>query len=128
MAKDLDDAPGPLARRLAARLLESGKAVSLDAIAEALGRRAGSPPHINALIERLEVLGASIETGDLPDLRGLLARVLGCARGLRARSLSPSVDAIALELGLEPRLVRVALLYGEVLMRGRPAESGGLLH
>lgn len=131
MTKSSDEngeSPEALARCLSPRLLEGGRRVSLDAIAEALGPMASSTPHINALMDQLESQGATVEAGELPDLRGLLARVLESARAKRALGAPASVDSIALELGLEARLVRVALLYAEVLMRGRPAPNPGSLH
>ncbi len=118
------ESPEVVAVRLAETLIDAGQDLSLDRIAEALGPLAISPPHISALIDRLEEKGVEVQTGEIPDLGNLLGRVLGAARARRREGLTVSTVALGAELNLEPRLVRVALLYAEVLMRGRPLTPG----
>lgn len=118
------ESPEIVAVRLAEALVEGGERISLDRIAEALGPLAISPPHISALIDRLEEKGIEVEAGQIPDLGELLGKVLGAARARRREGLAVSTVALGAELDLEPRLVRVALLYAEVLMRGRPLDLG----
>lgn len=118
------ESPEIVAVRLAEALVAGGERISLDRIAEALGPLAISPPHISALIDRLEEKGIEVEAGQIPDLGELLGKVLGAARARRREGLAVSTVALGAELDLEPRLVRVALLYAEVLMRGRPLDLG----
>ncbi|OQX67939.1 MAG: hypothetical protein B6A08_12785 [Sorangiineae bacterium NIC37A_2] len=119
-----EESPELVAVRLAEALIDAGEGISLDRIAEALGPLAISPPHISALIDRLEEKGVAVQTGEIPDLGDLLGRVLRAARERRRQGLTVSTVALGAELNLEPRLVRVALLYAEVLMRGRPLIPG----
>jgi hypothetical protein len=97
---------------------ERGIRVTLDEVAEALGERASDTAAVSALLDYLESRGVDVDTGPSPDLIQVLRNVLHVARSERSRGVKVQVASIASKLQVEPRLVRVALLYAEVLMRG----------
>lgn len=112
-----------LAERFASELLDqrkaTGVAISLDDVAAVLGEHAGNTELVSSVLDDLETRGCTIDPGPRPELGGLLKQVLTLARQERAAGRSVGISALAESLELEPRLVRVALLYAEVLMRGR---------
>jgi lactam utilization protein B len=97
---------------------ERGIRVTLDEVAEALGERASDTAAVSALLDYLESRGVDVDAGPSPDLIQLLRNVLQIARSEKTQGRKVQVGSIAEKLQMEPRLVRVALLYAEVLMRG----------
>jgi hypothetical protein len=97
---------------------DKGPSVDLDAVALALGDHASSTLAVSALLEFLESQGIAVDSGPSAELAPLLRDVLALARSERSRGVEVRIATLAERLGVEPRLVRVALLYAEVLMRG----------
>lgn len=112
-----------LVERYGAALLErsrsQGGSVSLDEVATVLGDHAGNTELVSRVLEVFETEGQAVEAESSPELGGLLGQVLTLARQERAAGRSVGISALAGALQVEPRLVRVALLYAEVLMRGK---------
>jgi hypothetical protein len=106
------------AARIVARLLRDGhEIVTLDDIGEAIGVDLASPDRIEAIFGALEARSIEIRASESSSLPELLHRVLGAARSLRQKGLASTPAAIAQELQISSREVRVALLYAEVLSR-----------
>jgi hypothetical protein len=92
-------------------------ALSLDAVAEAIGARAVTPDEIGELIDALESAGKSVAL-DKTSARESLAGVLGSARELKRQlGRSPTSHEIAARSGLSLDAVRLALLFARVLQR-----------
>ncbi len=106
--------------RVVAQLSVDGpRTVSLDQIGEAIGLDWATAAQIEHLFQKLEARGFAVADESPASLAPLLARVLAAARELRTAGLAKTPSSIAERTGLTPREVRVALLYGEVLGRGR---------
>lgn len=97
------------------------RTVSLDEIGEAIGLEWASPDRVEALFVSLEASGHRIGDVEAVDLGPWLVRTLAAARSERAAGRSVTPRALAEVTGLEPRQVRVALLYADVLARGHRA-------
>jgi hypothetical protein len=117
-----EESPESYAKRVGEVLArDSGLQLSLDEVAHSLGDRASDVRFVAALLDFLEERGVRVESGESPALAPLLREVLTTARQARLHGEVARVSVIAEQLQVEPRLVRVALLYAEVLMRGRDA-------
>jgi hypothetical protein len=114
-----DESPESYAQRVGESLARDPNfQPSLEAVAQVLGDRASDVRFVSALLDFLEGHGLDVDAGESPQLAPLLRDVLGSARAIRLEGTPPRVSIIAERLEMEPRLVRVALLYAEVLMRG----------
>jgi hypothetical protein len=118
-----DEALGDFASKIGRELLENGSStsISLDEVAARLGDKASDTSIVAAVLDFLESEGATVDAGPSPDLVRILRDVLVTARLVKSQGASLRVASIAEKLDVEPRLVRVALLYAEVLMRGKSA-------
>lgn len=108
-----------LDRVLAQLTVDGQRSVSLDEIGEAIGLDWATADQIESLFQKLEAQGFAVADESPASLAPLLAQVLAAARELRTAGLGKTPSSIAERTGLTPRQVRVALLYGEVLGRGR---------
>lgn len=93
--------------------------VSLDEIGEAIGGDWVTPLDIERVFEAIESHGARVGDEARASLAPLLGQVLKAARALRVAGGVVTPSSVAAASGLEEREVRVALLYAEVLARGR---------
>lgn len=109
------------ASELQQRSRAPGDTISLDEVAVVLGDHAGNTELVSRVLDVLEAQGCDVDAGPGLELGGLLKQILVLARQERSAGRSVGISALAEALELEPRLVRVALLYAEVLMRGRGA-------
>jgi len=110
--------PEPLAAVVAALLDRHPETVTLDALAEAIGARAATPPQIDEMMRRLEAQGRTIERVEAVDLPRLLRDVLGAARELRDGGHAPTAAAIAERLEISHASVHAALLFSRTLTEG----------
>lgn len=102
--------------RMVVQLLPDGpRALTLDEIGDVVGTQAVGADLIEALIDHLQALGATISGQGGDDLPGLLREVIACAQKLRAEGRAPSPQNISEMTGLSVRAIRVALLYAKVL-------------
>jgi hypothetical protein len=93
------------------------RVLSLDVIGEAIGAAPLTSDEIERVFEALEAAGRQIQ-GLTPNVREHLALVLRAARRLKSEHAhAPSIEAIALETGVNEGAVRAALLYASVLGR-----------
>ncbi|MCH2108970.1 MAG: hypothetical protein MK135_06545 [Polyangiaceae bacterium] len=104
-------------QKISKRLDMSRDFISIDALGEAIGTDQASYEEIDALIHWLEEQGHEVGDATGASLKEALQRVLMMARKLKSEGREASQQAIATELGITPREVRVALLYAEVLAR-----------
>lgn len=110
--------PKPLAEVVDELLARHPETVALDALADAIGDRAVTPPQIDEMMRRLEAQGRTIEQADAIDLPRLLRDVLGAARALRERGHAPTAVAIAEHLEISLSSVHAALLFSRTLSAG----------
>lgn len=111
------DLPAPLTDAVERLLDRYPERVSLDALADAIGTRAVTPPEIDEMMRRLEERGRIIEQPDAIDLPRLLRDVLGTARELRTEGEVASTRAIAARLDVPETSVHAALLFARTLSR-----------
>jgi len=94
------------------------RAVSLDAVAEALLPTNASHEEIDAFVERVEAAGYTVGAPTGVVLKDALQRSLRTARTLaRGGEGKPTVARIAAAADLDPALVKLALVYGQILGR-----------
>jgi len=91
--------------------------VTLDAMGEVIGAQAIGVEYVEALLDALEAEDLVSRQPLEADLAGLLVKVLGAARALRAQGRSIAPSELATHAGISEREVRVALLYAHVLER-----------
>ncbi len=102
---------------LAQLLAEGGTALSLDAVADAIGALPVTMQDIEAIFEGLEAAGRTIEA-ERRDPPAALKQVLTTVRSFSAVSgRRPTVPEIAQHSGLSVAEVRFAMLYARVLVR-----------
>ncbi len=96
--------------------------VTIDAIGAAIGDASVSQADIEAILEALEAAGLRVVSGNEGrEGTGVaqLRLVVPAARRLRTTQGRPATVAeIAVETGLEPGVVRAALLLAKVMSRG----------
>jgi len=104
-----------LARLLAPQ--QAGRAVSLDAVADAIGAEPVTMQDIEAIFDGLEAAGHAVEA-EPRDPPAALKQVLATVRSFSALSgRRPTVPEIAHHSGLSVAEVRFAMLYARVLVR-----------
>lgn len=94
-----------------------GGAIGIDAVGEAIGTRAVTPPEIEEMLRRLEALGRKIEAPEGQRGAANLKRVLAAARELRAAGEAPRAEVIAARTGLTREEVEHALGLAKVMQR-----------
>src|SRR5882757_11575676 len=100
---------------LARLLAQAGAALSLDAVADAIGAAAVTMQDIEAIFDGLEAAGRQVEA-EPRDPPAALKQVLATVRSFSAVSgRRPTVPEIAQHSGLSIGEVRFALLYARVL-------------
>ncbi len=108
-----------LVSTILARLLAQGggAALSLDAVADAIGAAAVTMQDIEAIFDGLEAAGRQVEA-EPRDPPAALKQVLATVRSFSAVSgRRPTVPEIAQHSGLSVAEVRFAMLYARVLVR-----------
>lgn len=102
---------------LAQLLLKPDVALSLDAVADAIGAAPVTMPDIEAIFDGLEAAGRTVEA-ERRDPPAALKQVLATVRSFSAVSgRRPTVPEIAQHSGLSVAEVRFAMLYARVLVR-----------
>jgi hypothetical protein len=107
-----------LVSKILAQLLAKGDAaLSLDAVAEAIGAAPVTMQDIEAIFDGLEAAGRAVEA-EPRDPPSALKQVLATVRSFSALSgRRPTVPEIAQHSGLSVAEVRFAMLYARVLVR-----------
>lgn len=107
--------PASLAEVVRNLLERHPAALTLDALAEAIGERPVTPPQIDEMMRRLEAQGRVIEPPESMDLPRLLGDVLRAARELQRQGEVPTAQNIAARLEVPLRSVHGALLFSRTL-------------
>lgn len=94
------------------------RAISLDALGDAIGTRTVSYPEIDAMIGALEARGYSVVAPDRPHGERHLREVLAAARKLSSElGRRPNLAEICASSGLELEQVKHALMLARVMQR-----------
>jgi hypothetical protein len=94
--------------------LAANREVSIDALGEAIGTRAITPPEIDAMIEALESRGVRVIAPEGGGGERRLAKVIAAAREFGRPA---TVAEIATASGLTPDEVKTALALVKVMQR-----------
>ena len=94
------------------------RAISLDAIGDAIGARAVSYPEIDAMISALEARGYDVVASENPRGEQHLREVLAAARALSSETgRRPNLHEICERSGLPLEQVKHALMLARVMQR-----------
>jgi 2-hydroxychromene-2-carboxylate isomerase len=103
------------------KLIRAGRAkraISLDALGDAIGTLAVSYPEIDAMISALEARGYQVVAPDNPRGEQHLREVLAAARALSGElGRRPNVGEICQRSGLDPEQVKHALMLARIMQR-----------
>lgn len=92
--------------------------ISLNAIGEAVGSLAVTPPELEEMFARLEQAGRTVGDNGSDPSSAFLGGVISAARELRGELGRPArLAEIAARSGLSPERVRAALLLVQVMQR-----------